>query len=96
MEGADAGGDGVAHGAQLILSSGAVVGEGQQLVLSAEDAAQLLAQAGIQLGDNEQVIIGDASVASAVNGGEDVVASAAEVAVAAEEQQVADLTSCSC
>ena len=32
---------------------------GQQLVLSAEDAAHLLAQAGIQLGENEQVIIGD-------------------------------------
>ncbi|TRY76407.1 hypothetical protein TCAL_00036 [Tigriopus californicus] len=31
----------------------------QPLVLSAEEAAQLLAQAGIQLGDNEQVIIGD-------------------------------------
>ena len=33
--------------------------DNQQLVLSAEDAAQLLAQAGLQLGDNERVIIGD-------------------------------------
>lgn len=41
-------------------------GEGgqQPLVLSAEEAAQLLAQAGIQLGDNEQVIIGDMAGAS--------------------------------
>ena len=29
----------------------------QQIVLSAEDAAHLLAQAGIQIGDNEQVIM---------------------------------------
>ena len=43
-----------ANGGQLVISSD----NQQQLVLSAEDAAQLLAQAGIQLGDNEQVIVG--------------------------------------
>ncbi len=44
----------------------------QQLVLSAEDAAQLLAQAGLQLGVNEQVIIGDigAATATTANSGE--------------------------
>lgn len=41
----------------------------QQLVLSAEDAAQLLAQAGIQLGDHEQVIIGDMGGADHDGGG---------------------------
>lgn len=35
----------------------------QQLVLSQEDAAQLLAQAGIQLGDNEQVRSGNGASA---------------------------------
>ena len=46
----------VAAGGQLVISDGD--GNQQQLVLSAEDAAQLLAQAGIQLADNEQVIVG--------------------------------------
>lgn len=46
-------------GAPLLISGD------QQLVLSPEDAAQLLAQAGIQLGDNEQVIIGDVGEPSA-------------------------------
>ena len=40
-------------------AEGTVVLSGdQQIVLSPEDAAQLLAQAGIQIGDNDQVIIG--------------------------------------
>ena len=40
-------------------------GQGQgQLVLSAEDAAQLLAQAGIQLGDNEHVVVNNENAAA--------------------------------
>ena len=52
----------ISAGGQLLQISGGSVGAGgeqQPLVLSAEDAATLLAQAGIQLNDNEQVIIGD-------------------------------------
>ncbi len=42
-------------------AAGSVILAGdQQIVLSAEDAANLLAQAGIQIGDNEQVVIGQA------------------------------------
>ena len=62
----------------------------QQLVLSAEDAAQLLAQAGIQLGDNEQVIIGDVGGAhqgqgAAQEGDTDIAAADAD---ALDQQQV--------
>jgi hypothetical protein len=48
----------LAAGQQLLQITGQD-GNQQQLVLSPEDAATLLAQAGIQLNDNEQVIIGD-------------------------------------
>ena len=51
-------------------AEGTVVLSGdQQIVLSAEDAAQLLAQAGIQIGDNEQVIIGTQGQGPVVNDG---------------------------
>ena len=51
-------------------AEGTVVLSGdQQIVLSAEDAAQLLAQAGIQIGDNEQVIIGTQGQGAAANDG---------------------------
>lgn len=78
-------------GAPLLISGG----ENQQLVLSAEDAAQLLAQAGIQLGDNEQVIIGDINegAGAAAEGQEDIAAAgeAAGLVVkgeGADQQQV--------
>jgi hypothetical protein len=47
--------------AQLLITG---AGGEQPLILSAEDAAQFLAQAGLQLadiGDSERIIIGDAS-----------------------------------
>jgi hypothetical protein len=50
------------QGASLFISGD------QQLVLSAEDAAQLLAQAGIQIGDHEQVIIGDLNQQTVTDG----------------------------
>lgn len=56
--GAAAGGAGDGNEAQLLISG---VGGDQPLVMSAEDAAQFLAQAGLQLADvtdsGEQVII---------------------------------------
>lgn len=47
--------------AQLLITG---TGSDQPLLLSAEDAAQFLAQAGLQLadiGDSERIIIGEAS-----------------------------------
>ena len=53
-----------------VPAEGTVVLSGdQQIVLSAEDAAQLLTQAGIQIGDNEQVIIGTQGQGPAVSDG---------------------------
>ena len=57
----------VISGQQLLQITGGSAGD-QPLVLSPEDAAQLLAQAGIQLNDNEQVIIGDIGQGGAVEG----------------------------
>jgi hypothetical protein len=48
-------------GTQLLISG---AGGEQPLIMSAEDAAQFLAQAGLQLadiGDSERIVIGDAS-----------------------------------
>ena len=51
-------------------AEGTVVLSGdQQIVLSAEDAALLLAQAGIPIGDNEQIIIGTQGQGAAANDG---------------------------
>jgi hypothetical protein len=68
-----------ADGTSVLLSGD------QQIVLSAEDAAQLLAQAGIQIGENEQVIIGTQNGQQTAR-----VVSAAEVAAAQSQagQQV--------
>ena len=65
MEAAGNGGGGGSGEAQLLISG---VGSGDQpLVMSAEDAAQFLAQAGLQLADvtdgsGEQVIINSSSL----------------------------------
>ena len=60
------GGAGAGNEAQLLISG---VGGDQPLVMSAEDAAQFLAQAGLQLADvtdgGEQVIINSADLANA-------------------------------
>ena len=94
----DGGGSGAASGsgggaasssasnAPLLISG---TGEaGQHLVLSPEDAAQLLAQAGIQLGDNEQVIIGDVGQGQADQGGIVAVQGQGGDLGSAEQQQV--------
>ena len=66
MEAAGNGTVTVDGGQQLMISG---VGDGQPLVMSAEDAAQFLAQAGLQLADvtdsGEQIIINSESLQNA-------------------------------